>query len=65
MPFCLLYPVPSQPHPETDLLGQAEGGDAQGPETAQHGKDSQAEVVVGQQRGEGAAPTPVRVTVTG
>ena len=47
MLFSLLYPVPSQPHPETDLLGQAEGGDAQGPETAQHGEDSQAEVVVG------------------
>ena len=47
MPFSLLYPVPSQPHPETDLLGQAEGRDAQGPETAQHGEDSQAEVVVG------------------
>lgn len=47
MHFSLLYPTPSQLHPQTDLLGQAEGGNAHGPETAQHGEDSQAKVVVG------------------
>lgn len=43
----LLHPTPSQPHPQTDLLGQAEGSNAHRPETAEHGEDGQAEVVVG------------------
>lgn len=38
-------PLPAPP--TTDLLGQAEGSDAHRPETAEHGEDSQAEVVVG------------------
>lgn len=45
--FSLLNPVPSLSHTQTDLLGQAEGSNAQGPETAQHGEDCQAKVVVG------------------
>lgn len=41
------------------LLGQAEGSNANRTKTAQQGEDSQAEVALGYEQEEKAAPIPV------